>query len=316
MAAPLYHLRPNKAVDRFLLIEALRRLVTDDELGDYTYYGFGGAYLEDFRVFHELCPKLRMVSIERELSVVRRQRFHRPCSHTRIVHDELSSFLAQKNFTERSVVWLDYTDLTFAQIQDFKTTLEKVTNDSIVKITLAAHPSKYSSTPTSKEAFREEFDPAWPAGYVHLPGTSEVLSELLMKILKIAAEQVLPAGTGRTFQPLSAFRYSDGRHSNMLTLTGVVCATEDVDDIRARFADWNFSNLRWRKNPVKIDVPTLSARERFHLQRYLPCPKSPARTLRRVLGHDIEKTRDKTLAQLKQYSTFYNYFPLFVRASP
>lgn len=316
MAGPLYHLRPNKAVDRFLLIEALRRLATNDELGNYTYYGLGGPYLEDFRVFHELCPELHLVSIERELAIVKRARFHRPCRHTRVVHDDFRSFLAQKTFAEPSVIWLDGTDLTFAQIQDFKTVLEKVENDSLVKITLAAGPSKYSNDAETKAAFREEFGTVWPAGYDLLPGTGEALSELLMKILRIAAEQALPSATGRTFQPLSAFRYSDGRHSSMLTLTGVVCAASQAAKIRSRFSDWKFSNLWWRKNPIKIDVPTLSARERFHLQRHLPCPKNTARKLSRALGHDIEKTRTKTIAQLKQYATFYNYFPLFVRASP
>lgn len=50
MTVPAYHLRPNKAVDRNLLMDAIGMLAGMDSDGPrgYTYHGFGGPYLEDF----------------------------------------------------------------------------------------------------------------------------------------------------------------------------------------------------------------------------------------------------------------------------
>ena len=64
MKQPPYHLRPNKAVDRLALVEAIKRLGRMGDLSEYTYYGLGGPYLEDFRLLYELCPEIKMVSIE------------------------------------------------------------------------------------------------------------------------------------------------------------------------------------------------------------------------------------------------------------
>ncbi len=56
MTPPAYHLRTNKAIDRFTFIEAIRRMASPKELSECTYYGFGGPYLEDFRLLHESFP--------------------------------------------------------------------------------------------------------------------------------------------------------------------------------------------------------------------------------------------------------------------
>ena len=66
MTISAYSMRPNKAADRFALMEAIRRLggLSNNGLREYTYYGLGGSYLEDFRLLYELYPEIGMVSIE------------------------------------------------------------------------------------------------------------------------------------------------------------------------------------------------------------------------------------------------------------
>jgi hypothetical protein len=45
-----YHLRQNKAIDRNLFTDLLSRIGRYKNISDYTYYGFGGPYMEDFKV--------------------------------------------------------------------------------------------------------------------------------------------------------------------------------------------------------------------------------------------------------------------------
>ncbi|MGH7814651.1 MAG: O-methyltransferase [Candidatus Binataceae bacterium] len=62
MKAPAYHLRPNKAVDRLIFMEAIQHLEGVHPLDSYTYYGFGGPFLEDCRLIYERHPKIKIVS--------------------------------------------------------------------------------------------------------------------------------------------------------------------------------------------------------------------------------------------------------------
>ena len=46
------------------------------DLAEYTYFGLGGPFLEDFRVLNDFFGDLKLVSIEVNEEVVKRQQFH------------------------------------------------------------------------------------------------------------------------------------------------------------------------------------------------------------------------------------------------
>jgi len=118
---PPYHLRPNKAVDRLFFVEAIKRLDRLADLKEYTYYGLGGPYLEDFRLLYEMCPEVKkMVSIEENEDTFRRQEFHLPCGILRLEKTKFKSFLAGYEANdENSIFWLDYTGLEYGHFEDF-----------------------------------------------------------------------------------------------------------------------------------------------------------------------------------------------------
>ena len=95
MKHPAYHLRMNKAVDRYALLEAIDRLGKVARLEEYTYYGLGGPYLEDFRLVHERFPRLKLVSIEEDDETLKRQAFHMPCRTLKLERSDFGSFLAR-----------------------------------------------------------------------------------------------------------------------------------------------------------------------------------------------------------------------------
>jgi hypothetical protein len=313
MRHPPYHLRPNKAVDRLALVEAVRRLEKLDDLVNYTYYGFGGPYLEDFRLLYDLCPGVAMVSIERDEETYKRQEFHRPCGSDtlRLETMEFGSFLAQYEAQDRkSIFWLDYTGLEYCQFEDFMTLLGKVAAGSMVKITLRAEPQDYIDR---SEEFRRRFEAVMPDPSADPPVRFRDFATLLQGMLQVAAQNALPGAFPLMFQPVSSFCYSDG--TGILTLTGLVCRRDEEARVRKAFQGWQFANLNWTR-PRRVDVPVLSTKERLHLQSRLPCSRGAGRTLRQALGYLIDDDQRSTESKLKQYAEFHRYSPYFIRAVP
>lgn len=80
MSHPPYHLRHNKAVDRFLFIDLISKIneVSNGAIASYTYHSLGGPFLEDFKLMHHYFPLINMVCIEKDLETHKRQKFNCP----------------------------------------------------------------------------------------------------------------------------------------------------------------------------------------------------------------------------------------------
>jgi len=320
---PPYHLRVNKAADRFALIEAIRRLHRlDGDLEEYTYYGLGGAYLEDARLLYEFCPEIAMVSIEESPEIFKRQQFHRPCAAgtLQLTNNTLTSFIATYETSDKkSIFWLDYTGLRYACFQDFTALLGKIPIGSMVKITLRADPRDYWNKPprvqkAKSEEFQGEFAAVLPASFISIPRQYEDFSHLVQQMLQIAAQQALPAqATTLAFHPVSSFYYSDGTW--MFTLTGVVWPRAETAKIEKAFDGWEFANMTWAK-PKLIEIPILSTKERLRLQGLLPCGTPRGKTLHAELGYLIDKDALTTESALDQYAAFHRYSPYFMQGIP
>jgi hypothetical protein len=355
MSAPAYHLRKNKAADRFALIEAIRRLPKiGGNLDEYTYFGFGGPYLEDMRLIYEFCPELPMVSIERDPETFNRQKFHCPCSnpHLNILNENSRSFIADyEPHDQKCIFWLDYNELKFEFFQDFMALLEKVVQGSMIKITLRVRPFDYWYNARKPkrwkvEPFQREFSDVLPTQTSYPSWDSDAFTLQLRDMLKRAAQQALPANVyPEKFYPVSSFYYSDG--TGMFTLTGIKWPRDDPQTINKAFGDWEFSNLSWDCKPISINLPDLSSKERLHLQECLPCDGIKDTLLREVLDKLIERNPENIYLQrflsselnrgailqeklkylitddvettetaLEQYAAFYRYFPYFLRGTP
>lgn len=311
MRHPPYQLRPNKAVDRFTLIEAIRRLEKLCNLRKYTYYGLGGPYLEDFRLLYEFCPEIAMVSMEEDKETYKRQKFHLPCGKVQLKKMEFHTFLNQyEPRDKKSIFWLDYTHLEYPCFDDFMALLVKVGEKSMIKITLRSEPRDFVDKAAD---FRRQFDTVMPDPSADPPATFEDFAYLLQGMLGVAAEQALPSTTRLVFQPVSSFYYADG--VGMFTLTGVVWPRSELGDVKKAFRNWEFANLTWER-PRLISIPILSAKERLHLQSCLPRRTSRGTTLLAKLGYLIDDDIPQTEAALEQYAAFHRYSPYFLRGVP
>ena len=188
MKHPPYHLRVNKAIDRFLLVEILDILRKHCEISDYTYYGFGGPFLGDCRLIHNRCPEIPIVSIEKNVETFKRQKFHRFSKNLDLRNEDFASFLAHFSRSGREIVWLDYTDLKFGHFDEFMSILGKVSENSVVKIAIRAEPDN-----KNWEEFQQEYGQILPPSIQQTDIERPLpFVKLLQEMLKIAAQQALP----------------------------------------------------------------------------------------------------------------------------
>ena len=310
MTQPAYHLRPNKAVDRLVFMDAIRRLEQVDRLSEYTYYGLGGPYLEEFRMLYEVCEGIGMVSIEHNPEVVKRQRFHLPCGTLRLRNINFRDFVTQyEPGQQKSIFWLDYTGLGVRNFGDFQMLLAKVIDGSVVKITMQAEPNKFFREP---ETFGKQFAKYLEDPDIYPPREAPEFAKLIQDMLQRAVQEAL-RGIQSFFQPLNSFFYSDGTY--MLTLTGIVCSKEEIAKFRELYEGLEFINLDWG-HPREIDVPFLSTKERLHLQHKLPGGEEAGETLQSFLGYMLDGNESYSQRQFQQYADFHRYYPYFMRAVP
>ena len=314
MRHPPYHLRANKAVDRAALVEAIGILANGESLGNYTYYGMGGPFLEDHRLLYSAYPQLRLVSIEEDEQTFQRQHFHRPCSDETLElrHQDFRSFLRTYGSTDqKSIVWADYTDLQYEHVDNFVVLLQTLPSGSMVKTTLKCQASSCLND-KAKKRFRRQFGKVL-ATSATIPAQELQFAGMLQGMMKVAAQQALRGIGDREFQPVSAIYYRDS--VGMYTLTGVLCSSEERPALKERFAGWQFANLDWEM-PLHVDVPELTTKERHYLQSLLPCANDAGTALQRHLGYWIDDEEAKSVAKLDQWALYHRYAATFVRASP
>ena len=227
-----------------------------------------------------------MVSIEKSEQIIKRQEFHRPCSTLRLKHVELVDFLNECEYSDqKSIFWLDFTNLTFANFEHFGLLLRNVSESSVVKISLRANATDWRAHPRD---FIEEFRGIMPVPDSEPPLLTEAYAKLIQDMLRIVAQRALPSECPVTFQPITSFIYSDS--IGMLTVTGIVRSRQEADKFKDAFEGWQFANLDWSK-PKIIDVPVLSTKERLSLQEHLPGEEDAGEALFDALGYELEGGR-------------------------
>jgi len=328
MKHPPYHLRPNKAIDRFLLVELLRALGAQVNWRDYTYYGFGGPFLDDLRLLRQWCPELGLVSIERNRQTYRRQKFHRVARDVVLINKPFGDYLKHDFETDEScIVWLDYTDMKYKRFDEFMELLRKVGEESIVKITLRAQLDTEHLSLAERflsrdlvdklrgefvEDFRRRYDQVLPETINWSMLRRGNFVRLVQCMVRLASQLALPASSGLTYQVLNSCYYCD--QTEMVSVTGIVCDCDRVAQFRRALCRWRFADLDW-ENTDRIDVPLLSVKERLLLERYLPIKKGSGKSLVRALGYRVDDSERASLQKMQRYQQFYPYYPQLAKVA-
>lgn len=316
-----YHLRTNKAIERQIFVDTLKKIHTYKSIFDHIYIGFGGPFLEDFKLLHNEFDFQTMVSLEEDENVVKRQQFNKPYSCIVCKHENSKSFIAdyQNNLNGRnSIFWLDYTRPSHfsQQLNEVVDLLGKMKEFDILRVTFNANPgslveNKNLPTPELLEKRMEKFKERTGGYYLESQINSNMMTQkefpgAINIITKYAIE--LAMQSGHVFIPLTSFSYADGQQ--MYTLTGIVLPKGEEASFldTTKLSQWNFYNDFWQK-PLSISTPPLSLKEKHTIDTELPFLHPTQEQLSAIeekLGFQFSEAE-----MLASYIKYYRQFPQF-----
>lgn len=317
-----YHLRQNKAIERNLFMESLRRLNNYTNISEYVYIGFGGPFLEDFKQVHNLLKVNKMISIEGDDNVLRRQHFNKPLSCINLGNDpEMSGdFINRYDFAEKTIIWLDYampSELN-SQLNELVNLITKLKPKDIFKITLNANPESLGRDPsqTDPRAYRfQKISDILTETFLPINSTTldvgfKKYPFLLINAIRRAIENGLKGRVDLRIHPLTAFVYKDGQQ--MVTFTAI--ALENSDEEEAKFLDssrirnWAFYSGDWTK-PKDINVPAMSLKERIHIESLLP--EATVENINETLGYYIGSDQSGANKDLTNFIEYHRVVPWY-----
>jgi hypothetical protein len=318
-----YHLRQNKAIDRYAFLELLSKIDRYCPISEYQYIGFGGYSLEDFKYIHSRFDICDMLSIEKDENVYQRQSFNNPHSCINCHHKSSEDFISEFQKTKPTIIWLDYVKPSElrTQIEEFQNTLNKLSDYDIIKLTVNSHASSYVSSqqginPSELQELRinklkEMLGELFPSADVKAEMMTEKrFAEGLYLIIKYSARLAVRGKVDLYFQPLTAFSYADGQQ--MLTVTGILLNTNKTEDFfeKTKLKQWQLSSIDVEK-PHRINVPDLTIKERLTIDSLLP--NANPEEIQNQLGFLFDKKEKISLEMLHTYIFFYRQSPYFSR---
>jgi hypothetical protein len=302
-----YSVRPNKNVERKLMVECLKKLAKCFPVSAYTYIGMGSLWFIDFILAHRDLSIQEMYSIELPQHSDRAE-FNRPFNCIRIVPGETTKVLPRLGLKDKNaIIWLDYDKgLSSPFVEDLRIVATEGAVGTVVIVTINAHPAQISGQ-------RDENDKPIPPikvlsdavgalapqslkGYTDKMGLANLLGQILFDHLQ---GSIARAGRKDEFAAIFNFCYSDG--APMTTIGGMI-VSENESNLLGKCELPEYAR---GKEQVLIEVPPLTRKEKTELDRLLPA-KVP------LTQEDIKKLGFKLRqAQLDAYSKFYIHYPLF-----
>ncbi len=334
---PAYHLRPNKAIDRSIFIELLHSLDGYRSLEKHIYIGFGGPFLEDFRLVARDFPNMRMHSVEIDGETYKRQSFHQCTNKMRLFKGSFKDYLSLRFPGDYpTITWADYIGFDREKLLEASDIARMATPFSIIRVTVDAESPLYAklgvsdpapkAMPSGQKKMFERFvadycrdieiqDVEYRSGLFTWSSFikdnyPDLLAELISSVLSKACTYP------KVYLPLHSAKYSDG--TIMLSLTGMVCLDKD----RERIVNHLKKRCEFYSPEVSpaetIDVPMLTTKERLHLERKMPVSKAVRSRTLKHLGYLIEGDGSIGISgeKMGQYEKYHRLYPYFGKLIP
>lgn len=286
-----------------MIVDACRRLGPFGPPEGYEYIGFGALEFVDYHLMRRGVGIVGMTSIEHDFARRERYEFNRPYGEVQVLIGNSADRLSEVDWSGLRIVWMDYEcPLNEDVLADVSQLAQRLQPGSVLIVSVNAEPARPMAR--RRASLAENLGEARvPVGTTDESlarwGCADVQRQMLADAM---IEDFGNRPDQARLHQLFDFRYADG--ARMQTFGGIVlipalertmeaCRFEDLDFIRVAGTD-----------PVVIDVPDLTAKERHHLEQQLPAKPGEAATLPGLVAEDAE-----------QYARFYRWYPSPVEAS-
>lgn len=321
-----YNLRPNKFVERQLFVELLTKVCTEPP-EQYVYVSLGGPQLEDQRLVHQRLGLKKLVSLEADSVIHKRQLFNRRPFFIKCWHKSTEEFVKDfDNFTnsyseEEFIIWLDYAEASARreQVIEYETLLNKLKDGDLIKITMNANPKTLGEIRSGEnhedaqkrrvEVLQEQLEDYLPETPEHTEMTNSGFAPILCSVIETASLKAVEDDSRSQPIPLAAFVYQDGPHQ-MLTVTVRRTPKREVDSFceNIQSQGWKYLPSNWKK-VTKINVPNLTITERVYIEKLLfsECNKQ----IHDKLPFRFHENSEKSLEILEEYAAHYRRYPSY-----
>lgn len=304
-----FSVRPNKSIERKLMLECFLLLASEFPIRSYQYIGFGSFWFTDFLLFHKRLGIRRMTSIERP-KYASRAEFNSPLKCIGVVSGESTLVLPDLRFQRNSLMWLDYDKgLDGPWRDDAEIVLEQMEPGGIFAVTVnggkwqVTNQTDDDDDPITKiEALERLVGDLVPTGTANTGITVSSFPVIVGDILTSCFRRIVRrADPDLEFKPLFNFCYAD--NATMVTVGGMV-----VDaDSRNRLKQCDLMSKAFLTGPTqcKIDAPPLTLKEKQVLDR-----KLPKATLLRDQELPMKLRNGLKMTEVHGYQHFYQYYPI------
>ena len=326
MDTPIYHLRPNKTVDRNLFAESLMKLGKIQDLTKYRYIGFGSYEFDDFKLIYRTLGISDFHSIEYDSDIYKRQTFNKPYSFIELYNKTCGTYFDEDYDEEKhSIIWVDFSEANnkYEQCQDISNICGKISANDILRITFNANASGIpllgnlkleTEIPSDQKRvyrynwLKENLGDFFPDDSSAEEITSKQYPLFLLKVLKKAVYQCLNRDCFAC--PISIYLYSDS--TQMMTVTIFIGLSKNkealIKDISKAFIGWdNFVTINRWDNPITINLPALTVHEQLEIRQYGE-GKENLKKVKEKLG-----ISEEDIIKYIQFARYYpNYQPIVI----
>lgn len=297
-----YDLRPAKQVERRMMIDTMMRLAEAGfPIADYQYVGMGSIFFVDYVLFHRYLGLTKLISVEYDASIEKRVSFNAPFKLVDIEIASIGDVVAQLDRDLCHILWLDYDARIHADmLSDVVLACHRLSPGSILMVTVDAERPKHGEGPKDwMQYYRERVGGYFELGWDARDFTPSRLPETSFAILLNAVRRGLVARSNTHFLPLFKFVYADGH--NMITLGGVIGTDTEKRKLQSAGLDeLPFAKLNPEDEPYRIRVPTLTRKERLHLDSQMPCEDDWSPSAFELKKEDV-----------LSYREVYRYYPIY-----
>lgn len=334
-----YHLRYNKFIDRQTFIDLLIRIQRFFDISKYTYIGFGGVFLEDFKLIYNIFDVKKLISIEQQEFVISRQNINKPTSDTLCFQGLSGEFITNYDSfieDESVIVWFDYANPKQLgdQLREIESLGSILEEGDILRVTFNANSDTlYNPVYVKEENSQEEKIKREPIEIVLEKKWRKLISRLgvygkvatndfdceymrqdkyynvIIKLYQYALSKGLRGKSKLKAIHIMNNIYKDEAHQMLTCTTLIISRDREVGFFESSnlFA-WEYYTGDQMAN--MIAVPVISPSEKLRIDIELP---NSAEEVSERLGFMLSSSKEATTTSLQNYIKYHRFYPNFTR---